>query len=43
MYLPGTIVVTQGMMAERKGLLCEYPGGGLLLCGVKERDEDHIH
>lgn len=43
MYLPGTIVNTQGMMAGRKVLLCEYRGRGLLVCGAKKGGDDHIH
>lgn len=43
MYLPGTIVNTQGIVAGRKVLLCEYRGRGLLVCGAKKGGDDHIH
>lgn len=45
MYLSGTIVNTQGMMAERKGLLCEYmyPRRGFLLRWKKKGSEVYIH
>lgn len=45
MYLPGTIVVTQGNDGRQQRTFCEYmyPRGGLLLCRMKKGSEDHIH
>lgn len=43
MSLPGTTAVTQGMMAERKGLFVNIRVGGLLLRWKKKGSKDYIH